>query len=185
MNPDHYSETSEADETETYTETDSQNTDPFLQTQIKQRENLLHSQPYFTKTAVNNSSNNNNNTIPTPPPRYANNNNRDPANNNFDYQPSLSTIASVTTNATEKTLVASPSLSSGGGATSRTLIASPSGEAKSRTLIASPSGEEGTLKGQASFESDMGDSSRTILGHNDTFDNCTDIDELQELSFDH
>ena len=170
MNPDHYSETSEADETETYTETDSQNTDPFLQTQIKQRENLLHSQPYFTKTAVNNSSNNN--TIPTPPPRYANNNKRDPANNNFDYQPSLSTIASVTTNATEKTLVASPSLSSGGGATSR-------------TLIASPSGEEGTLKGQASFESDIGDSSRTILGHNDTFDNCTDIDELQELSFDH
>merc|ERR1711934_28969 len=100
------------------------------------------------------------------------NNNRDRANNNFDYQPSLSTIASVTTNATEKTLVASPSLSSGGGATSR-------------TLIASPSGEEGTLKGQASFESDIGDSSRTILGHNDTFDNCTDIDELQELSFDH
>merc|ERR1719203_522409 len=109
----------------------------------------------------------------------------DRANNNFDYQPSLSTIASVTTNATEKTLVASPSLSSGGGATSRTLIASPSGEGKSRTLIASPSGDEGTLKGQASFESDVGDSSRTILGHNDTFDNCTDIDELQELSFDH
>jgi len=183
LNPDHYSETSEVDETETYTETDSQNTDPFLQTQIKQRETLLHSQPYFTKTAVNNSSNNN--TIPTPPPRYTNNNNRDRTNNNFDYQPSLSTIASVTTNATEKTLVASPSLSSGGGATSRTLIASPSGEAKSRTLIASPSGEEGTLKGQASFESDIGDSSRTILGHNDTFDNCTDIDELQELSFDH
>ena len=182
MNPDHYSENSEADETETYTETDS-HTDPFLQTQIKQRENLLHSQPYFTKTAVNNSSNNN--TIPTRPPRYANNNNRDPANNNYDYQPSLSTIASVTTNATEKTLVASPSLSSGGGATSRTLIASPSDGAKSRTLIASPSGEEGTLKGQASFESDTGDSSRTILGHNDTFDNCTDIDELQELSFDH
>ena len=45
-----YSET-EAEETET--ETEPTKTDPFLQTQIKQRENLLQSQPYFAKTAPN------------------------------------------------------------------------------------------------------------------------------------
>ena len=143
LNPEASETISESEEPESdATAVEAPAADPFLETQMKQRENLLHSRPYF-KTGANTS-----NANPTTP--------RDPE----DYQPhSLSTI----TSATEKTLVQSPNLST----TSRTLIES-----------------EATLKGQPSFESDImeGNSSRTVLGHNDTFDTITDIDEL---SFDH
>ena len=60
---------------------------------------------------------------------------------------------------------------------SRTEKCSPSMTSRaSRTLIES---EAATLRGQASIETDC--SSRTLLGHNDTFDNS----DMDELSFDH
>merc|ERR1712173_558952 len=104
-------------------------------TQIKQRENLLQSQPYFAKTAPNRSSAA---TIRDHPRHEA---------DHYDYHPSLSTIASASA-ATEKTLVPSRPNSTISSA--------------SHTLVESEA--ESTLRGQPSFESDI-ESSKTILGH--------------------